>query len=173
MSNKKSWLVPAVLILSSFLGVSSARAENPACYTLASLQGSWAVNADYGVKVAIALGQRYVDGNGNMTGVFVQNAPVVGDPTGARTITTGTQVGVYAVNCDGTGTLTRTVTSSTGVVTSPVDDFIITKAIVQKGQFIAIEIVDVQRTPSVLVPGGLLITRIHTRLPERPGPTQP
>ena len=173
MSNKKSLFVPAALIFTSLLGVSAANAENPPCYTLASLQGSWTLIGNYGANVAIAFGQRYVDGNGNLSGVFVLNGPTAGSTTGERTISTGTQAGTYTVNCDGTGTINRVVTSSLGVVTTQADDFAITAAIVKNGQFIATAIVDAQRTPSALVSGGIFLTRVHTRLPDRPGPTQP
>ncbi len=173
MFNKKSLFVAAVLIFTSVLGVSIANAQNPPCYTLASLQGSWSVIGNYGANVAIAFGQRYVDGNGNMTAVFVLNGPTAGSTTGERTISTGTQAGTYTVNCDGTGTINRVVTSSLGIVTSQVDDFVITAAIVKNGQFIATAIADAVRTPSALVAGGIFLTRVHTRLPDRPGPTQP
>jgi hypothetical protein len=173
MSNEKSWLVPALLVFVSFLGASAANAENPSCYTLASLQGSWALVTTYGDNLAKALGERYIDAGGNMTGVFVLNAPVVGDPNGARTISTGTQAGTYTVNCDGTGVINRTVTSSTGVVATQQDNFIITAAVVKDGQFIATAMTDVEQQPSALVPGGVFVFRNYTSLPDRPGPTQP
>ena len=153
--------------------MSAANAENPPCYTLASLQGSWTLVATYGANVAVAFGQRYLDGNGNLSGVFVLNAPTAGSTTGERTISTGTQAGTVTLNCDGSGTFNRVLTSSLGVVTNQVDDFIITAAIVKNGQFIATAIADAVRTPSALVPGGIFVTRVHTRLPDRPGPTQP
>ena len=56
MFSKKSLFVPAVLIFSSFFGVSAANAQNPTClYTLESLQGSYAIVTNYGANVAIAL----------------------------------------------------------------------------------------------------------------------
>jgi hypothetical protein len=171
--NMKSFVVPAALVFASILGTSTAKAENPACYTLASLQGSWSVVATYGANVAIALGQRYLDGGGNLTGVFTLNAPVVGDPNGARVISTGTQAGTTNVNCDGSGTFNRVLTSSLGIVTNQVDNFIITAGVVKNGQLIATSIADAVQTPSALVPGGIFVTRVHTRLPDRPGPTQP
>ena len=169
----KSIFVPAALLSVSVLGIPAAYAENPSCYTLASLQGSWALVATYGANVAVAFGERVIDANGNLSGVYVLNAPVVGDPNGARAISTGTQVGTVSVNCDGTGTVTRVLTSSTGVVTNQVDNFIITGAIMKKGQLIATSLADAVQTPSALVPGGIFVTRVHTRLPDRPGPTQP
>ncbi len=172
MSNKKSWFVPAVLI---FLGVSAANAQNPACYTQASIQGSWAIVGTYGANIAIALGQRYIDPSGSLTGVYVLNAPTIGDPNGARTISTGTQAGTYTVNCDGTGIVNRTVTSSLGIVTTTVDNFIITGLAVVKNVAIcpATTNTDFQHTPSSLIAGGIFLYRTYTRLPDRPGPTQP
>jgi hypothetical protein len=164
---KKNWVLPAVLISFSFFGVDGLTAAEPQCYTLESLKGSWTTITEYGAKVGVAYAKRTIDENGNMIGVFVQNQPVVGDATGARLMSNGTAAGVYKVNCDGTGTITRTVTSSLGVVTYPVDDFIITKAKIQRGKLVATEILDAQRTPSALVPGGVFVTRIHTRVPDR------
>ncbi len=173
MVNKKSWVVRAALLSFSVFATGTATAAEPQCFTLASLAGSWTSITEYGAKVGVAYAIRTVDAEGNMTGVFVQNQPVVGDPSGARLMSNGTAKGVYKVNCDGTGTVTRTVTSSLGVVTFPVDDFIITKAIVKKKKLIATEILDAQRTPSALVPGGVFVTRIHTRIPNLPEPSTP
>jgi hypothetical protein len=170
MFNKR---LSMTMVFFGLLGVPAANAENPQCYTLASIQGSWAIIGTYGANIAKALGQRYVDGSGTMTGVFVLNAPIVGDPSGARQISTGTQAGTYTVNCDGTGTINRTATSSLGIVSTTVDNFVITQGVVKNGQLIATAIVDTQQTPSALVPGGVFLVREHTRLPDRPGPTQP
>jgi hypothetical protein len=129
MFNKRCLLVQAALVSFGLLGMSAAKADGDAhCYTLASIKSTYAAVATYGANVALALAVRHFDGQGNMTGTFTLNAPVVGSPTGARTIVTGTQVGTYVVNCDGTGTITRALTSSTGVVTTQTDDFVITKA---------------------------------------------
>lgn len=174
MFNKKSLFVPVTLIVTSFLGVSVANAQSPSCpFTLASIQGSYAVLGNYGASVAIALGERQLDGKGNLTGTFVLNEPTAGSTTGARTIVTGTNVGTYTVNCNGTGVITRTVTAN-GVSTPQLDDFIITGAIVQGYQFInnaivwqlvATTIVDAQETPSTIIPGGIFLTRTWTRMP--------
>jgi len=71
------------------------------------------------------------------------NEPTPGATTGARTIVTGTQVGTYTVNCDGTGVITRTLTASNGVTTTQMDDFIIMGAIATISSF----------TPSLLATG--------------------
>ena len=101
-----------------------------------------------------------------MSRTGVLNQPVVGSQTGARTVGTVTSVGTYTVNCNGTGTITRVVTRPDGTKASAVDDFIITQA--EKtagGPAIALTIVDAQRDPSVILPGGVFVTRVHTRLP--------
>src|ERR1035437_857786 len=72
MFNKKSSFVPAALILASFVGVSAANAQDTACpYTLASLQGSYAIVTNYGANIAMALATRSLDGNGNLSGTFL------------------------------------------------------------------------------------------------------
>ena len=84
---------------------------------------------------------------------------------GQRTISTGTQQGFFTVNCDGTGKITRVLTSSTGVVTNQIDDFVVTGAIVKGGRLIATRFEDAVETPSALVAGGIFVTRVQTRVP--------
>jgi hypothetical protein len=166
MFTKKSLFVATACVFCGLLGVSAANAADSQCYTAESVAGSWAVLGTYGANVAWALGERTVAADGGFTGTFLVNAPTVGSPTGARTIITGTQVGTYTVNCDGTGTVTRYLTASSGVVTTQTDDFIITKATVKGGHLIATVISDASEVPSALVPGGIFLTRVHTRLPD-------
>ncbi|MGO9946965.1 MAG: hypothetical protein ACLPWG_08975, partial [Steroidobacteraceae bacterium] len=137
--------------------VSTAKADDDdsQCYTVASLKGTYAVLATYGAKVALALAVRHFDGNGNLTGTFTLNEPTPGSTTGGRTIVTGTQVGTYTVNCDGTGVFTRTLTASTGLVTTQTDDFVITKATRRDHHLLATALEDAQRTPSAIVAGGI------------------
>jgi hypothetical protein len=163
--SRKSLLVPAVLICAGFLGVSSVNAQSPQCYTLASVQGSYALIGNYGANVAIALGTRSYDGNGNLAGTFVVNEPTASSTTGARTIVTGTQAGTYTVNCNGTGQFNRVVTTNTGITATQVDDFVITGAIVIGGQLVATSIVDASEVPSAIVAGGIFLSRVQTRLP--------
>jgi hypothetical protein len=164
MFSKKRFFVPAVLVFTSFLGVSGANAQ--ICFSLASLQGSYAFIGNYGSNIAIAFGTRYLDGNGNLTGAAIINEPTAGSTTGARTIATATQAGTYTVNCDGTGQFNRVLTAADGTKTNQVDDFIITGEIVQDGQLIATTIVDAQQVPSAIVQGGVFLTRVHTRQPD-------
>ena len=64
------------------------------------------------MRDTLALAIRHLDGQDNLTGTFTVNAPDPASTTGGRKIITGTQVGTYTVNCDGTGTFVRTLLSS-------------------------------------------------------------
>lgn len=172
MFNKRL-CTPSALILISFLGASASNADNPPCYDLASLQGQYALIETYGANVAKAFGMRYFDGNGNLTGPFVLNEPTAGSTIGARTIVTGSQTGTYTVNCDGSGVITTMLTTSNGITATQMYDFVITGAIVQDGfggAIIATALVDAQRTPSAIIPGGIFLSRTYKRLPYQPGP---
>jgi hypothetical protein len=165
MFSKKSLFGTAVIIFASFLGASAADAQTSRCYTLSSLRGNYAIVGTYGTNVALTLGIRSYDGNGNLTGTFTTNEPTAGSTTGARTILTGTQTGTYTVNCNGTGQFKRNLTTSNGITATAVDDFVITGAIVQEG-LMATTITDAQETPSAIVPGGVFVTRVQNRLPD-------
>ena len=166
MSYTKRLLVPTALVFIVF-GASAVRADGTRCYTNASLKGTYAAVVTYGANVALALAIRHLDGQGNLTGTFTLNAPDLASTTGGRKIITGTQVGTYTVNCDGTGTFVRTLTSSTGVVATQTDDFLITQAKVEEdGQLLATALEDATRVPSALVPGGLFVFRSYTRRPD-------
>lgn len=165
MLTKKIASLISVLALMLAAGALPAIAQDSLpCFTLASLRGSFAVVGTYGANDAIALGKRQVDNDGNFTGTFVVNKPVAGSTTGERSIVTGTQAGAIAVNCDGTGVITRVLTVA-GVQTTQVDDFVITGAKVKDGDLIATTIVDAQRTPSTIVAGGIFLKRTWTRVP--------
>lgn len=162
---KKLALAAAALAPLLFFGNFATAQDTSHCFDLASLQGDYAIVGTYGANVALALGKRYLDGKGNLTATFLVNKPTPGSTTGDRTLVTGTQVGTYTVNCDGTGVVTRTLIVGT-TQTQQVDDFVITAAIVKNGHKIATTIADAQRTPSAIVAGGIFLTRIYTRLPD-------
>lgn len=167
---KKMVLAVIAASIISFIAVPAAKAD-PQCYTLDSLDGTYAVIGTYGANVAMALGIRNFDGNGNLTSTFVLNEPTAGSTTGARTIITGTQVGTYTINCDGTGVFTRSLTASNGVTATQMDNFTITKAKVVhsrdgKDRLVATALADMQQTPSAIVAGGIFLTRSYTRLPD-------
>jgi hypothetical protein len=165
MKTTSKVLIVAAAIVTWF-GVPAAKADETHCYTVANLKGTYAVVTTYGAHVAVALGLRHFDGEGNLTGTFTLNEPTPGSTTGGRTIVTGTQLGTYTVNCDGTGVITRTVRTSNGVTATQKDDFVITKATIRDDRLIATALEDAQTTSSAIVPGGIFLTRSYTRRPD-------
>ena len=160
-SIRRGLVLPIALVCLCFVGVSFAQ-DGAQCYTLASLQGSYGSVATYGSHVAIGLGTRQFDGNGNLTGSIIVNAPDPASTTGSRKIIPATQAGTYTVNCDGTGVFDRVLTVN-GTMVHQFDDFVIKASTMRDGQLIAAEIEDAQRTPSAIVPGGIFLTRHFTR----------
>lgn len=154
-----------------FLSATTASAQDqPECYTLASLQGSYAIIGHYGAHLAMALTEGQFDGKGNFKSTFIANEPDPTSTTGGRKIVSGSQTGTYTINCDGTGVITRFVKLSNGETGTVVSDFIITQAVRSRwdnGVLIATAVEDAQRTPSFIVPGGIFLPRTYTRLPER------
>jgi hypothetical protein len=170
----KNLVLKVALISCALLGTSSAKAQDhaqwakdkPQCYSLASIKGSYASVATYGANLALGLGVRSFDGNGNFTATFLVNEPDPTSTTGGRKIVTGTQTGTFTVNCDGSGQMIKTTTTSTGVVSTSTDDFVITAAKWIHGQLIATAIQDAQGSPSAIVPGGAFVIHQLTRLPD-------
>ena len=172
MFTNKPKLLSAAAIAAFLLGAGAASAADPQCFTLASLQGNYAVVGNFGSNVAMALAAQNLDGNGNLTRSAIVNQPTTGSTTGARTLTATRNTGTYTVNCDGTGVITRVVTQASGATSTVVDDFMITDAVMKHGIPVATTIVSAQQTPSVVVPGGIFVTFVHTRLPDRAGSAQ-
>jgi hypothetical protein len=165
MINKRFALAPVAMVLMTFGGIVPVHAQAvPACYTVESLQGSFGSTGTYGANLALAIAVRLFDSAGNMTSPFVINQPLAGSTTGERSLLTGTNTATYAVNCDGSGVVTRVATAG-GVQIPAFDDFLITEGAVQNGKLIAMTIVDTQRIPSGLVPGGVFLSRRYTRRP--------
>lgn len=165
MLAKRTACLASPLALLLAMGAVPASAQQQPCFSLASLQGSYSVVGTYGANIAIALAKRYLDADGNLTGTFVVNEPTAGSTTGARTLVTGTQQGTVSINCDGTGVVTRTLTVA-GVQTTQMDDFVVTEARFEGGEWVATTIVDAQRTPSTIVSGGVFLRRTWTRVPD-------
>ena len=176
MINNEKLFVLATLVCSYLFGGPAADAQvpTPACYTLESLKGQYATVGNYGANQAVVLAMSYFDGNGNYKSSFIVNEPTAGSTTGARTIVTGTNAGTYTVNCDGTGVITRTVTASNGLVATQTDDLVITGAFTTLDSvfnpiLLATSVANAPRVSSAIVPGGVLLTRSLTRLPDRAG----
>ena len=170
----KNLVLKVTLVSCALLGTSVAKAQDhaqwaqdhPQCYNLASIKGSYGTVGTYGANVALAVAVRYYDGNGNFTATFIVNEPDPASTTGGRKIVTGTNVGTYTVNCDGTGQTHKTTTTATGISAESTEDFVITAAKVKHGQLIATSIDDAQETPSAIVPGGIFLIHHLTRRPD-------
>jgi hypothetical protein len=162
-------LFTATAICAVFLGTVRANADDQGqqCYTVASLRGSYTIIGHYGANLAIGLVRATLDGKGNFSSTFIVNEPDPASTTGDRKLVSGSQTGTYTINCDGTGVITRVVTLSGGGTGTVVADLVITRAVRSEGgRLIATEVVDAQRTPSFIVPGGVFLTRTYTRLPD-------
>ncbi len=168
MFSQKTLFVTAMLICATFLGITNIHAQDPSCpYTLSSLKGTYAVVNSYGANLAMGLQIETLDGNGNLRRTGILNQPKSGSTTGERTIGTVTSIGTYTVNCNGTGTISRIVTRPDGTTAAALDDLIISQAVQGPGwSGIATVFLDAQRDPSVIIPGGVFVSRVHTRLPE-------
>jgi hypothetical protein len=167
MRMRSCWLAPSIVAIIFFSGAGAANAQNPSAtcpFTLASLNGSYSVIANYGAVVALGMWAETFDGNGHLTRSGVLNEPTPGSTTGQRNTVTVSSTGTYTVNCNGTGTLNRTVTRPDGSTVPEVDDFIITNATRGFGVMVATTIVDAQRVPSAIVSGGIFVTHVHSRL---------
>ncbi len=170
MFSNKTLFITATAFLCSFLGATTASAQSATCYTKESLQGSWAGITFFGSNVAMALVQGTHGAEGRLNRTFTLNIPTAGSTTGERTITTGTTVGTFDVNCDGTGVFTRILTASTGVVSNQFDDFLVTASIEKDGKLIATQITDAGRVPSANVQPPTFASRVLYRRPDpRPG----
>ena len=159
---KNVFVFPLVFCVLLGASVAGAQDKDEQCYTVASFQGSWAVITTFGSNLALGLGERTVDENGAFEGTALVNAPKPGSPIGERTITKVTQNGYFTVSCNGVGTITRVLNGTT----TQIDDFVITKGKVEHGRRVATEIQDAQRVPSAVIPGGIFVIRVHTRLPD-------
>lgn len=164
------YFVAAALCIVSF-GATAASAQdqdNPQCYTVESLKGSYAIIGHYGDHLALALTEGQFDGKGNFTSTFIVNEPDPTSTSGGRKLVSGSQTGTYTINCDGSGVITRFVKLSSGETGTVLSDFIITKAVRSRsdsGVLVATALEDAQETPSFIVPGGVFLTRTYKRLP--------
>jgi len=166
MSIRRNSIALGACLVLGLAGAPAVSAQSPLCYTVESLQGTFGTIGTDGSKMAIAFGVREHDAQGNLVGIFTNNQPVVGSATGARTITTGVNRGSMTVNCDGTGVVARVATLGDGSTSIGYDDLLITESVVQNGKLVATAFEDAQRVPSASVPGGIFLTRKHTRRPD-------
>ena len=136
-------------------------------YTNASVKGKWAVTTITGANNAASIGLLTADENGAFTGSGILNAPGLFMPRRERIETTFS--GTYDVNPDGSGTLTNTFTTNTGMSVTIHMDVIVTKAEVVDGVKVATELAGFYQEPGTfMLEGklGLMTTFTATRLPD-------
>ena len=159
LEQRKTFLLAACLITLCASRIGSA-AECKG-YTLASIEGEYAVVGMYAGELAGLIGVSKTDKNGNVEGSAVVNLP--GAST-TRQVVPISWTGVQTINADGTGTIFLTVIlpNTTQIVTQ---DFVITKAVSISGVRKANELRTMQREPSGLI-AGEFISDVLTRRPD-------
>jgi hypothetical protein len=162
---KASHIILAALLLSPIVagqhGAVAAQ-ERRDEWSLASLQGEFALVGTYGANAARLLGTYAVDDQGNYSGSARINLP---GPAGQRVLVDITFEGTSTIEPDGTGTTSSTVTLPNGAKLQTSTDFVITKSTRVRGIRVATEVASAQREPSVVV-GGEFITFLATRRSE-------
>ncbi len=136
-------------------------------YTNASVKGKWAVTTITGANNAASINLVTADENGALTGSGILNVPGLFMPRRERIETTFS--GTYDVNPDGTGTMTNTFTTNTGLTATVHLDVIVTKAEVVDGVKVAMEMAGFYQEPGTfMLEGkfGLMTTFTITRLPD-------
>lgn len=164
---------PIIAVLSSFaawgatpaLIAQSAAAGALHEYSVASIQGDYAVVNHYGANLALGIGTTQFDGTGTLRGSLLLNRPT---STGARELVPLTSVGTYSVNADGTGTIILAVTLPGGTIRTATEDFVITRTKWIRGALVATEIIDEQREPSLVLGNGVFVTQDYARRGEEP-----
>ena len=132
-------------------------------FTNASFIGSYAHTAAVGTNVAV-VGICSADGAGNFScPTMKRNRP--GTET-ERTLDTLSIVGTYALNADGSGSLSETLTFADGNTAQVNSDIVVTSAVTSEdGTPIATSIDAVQQEPPA-GSGGALLTSSFFRLPD-------
>ena len=144
-----------VLLLSPMASHSQPR------FNLKSLQGDYAVVNHYGANLALGIGSTHFDGDGNISeGTLLLNRPT---STGTRELVSLTSRGTYSVNEDGSGTIILEVTLPDGTIRTATEDFVITRNMWVRGQPVAVEVIDEQREPSLVLGNGVFVTQTYTR----------
>jgi hypothetical protein len=159
---KTSHIVLAVLLLLPTVPgqhVAVAAQEQRDEWSLATLNGEFALVGTYGANVARLLGTYVVDGQGNLSGSGRINLP---GPGGQRVIVDISFEGTYTVEADGTGTTSLMVTLPGGATLQTTTDFVVTKSTRLRGVRVATEIASAQREPSTVL-GGAFVTFVSTR----------
>ena len=168
------FLVLVPFLLGSGPDHESARKDPPAGYTLASVQGTYALSYVFTAfkdNDSAALGLARFDGQGRFEGSFIQNwpGPVCRLPADTRCVAPGTNVGTYTMNEDGIGHITLTNTFSghdPGAGTTQLSfDGVVTQARAGRASRLATEIFNIQAERSFVQSIGGLASGVAKRLP--------
>ena len=157
----KAIAIGALLLCPILSHGQNASAEIAPVFNLGSLEGDYAVINHYGANLALGIGTVHFDGAGNLLrGTLLLNRPT---STGTRELVSLTSAGTYTMNEDGRGTIFLEVTLPDGTIRAATEDFVITRTVWIRGQTVALEIVDEQREPSLVLGNGVFVTQTYTR----------
>jgi hypothetical protein len=108
----------------------------------------------------------FMDGNGNITGSGITNAPAL--LSFRRNVIPGTFSGTYDINPDGTGTFTLTVTIGDGLSSTEHINMVVMRAEVVDGIKLITEGfgASLEGTKPILGKPGGMVTFTATRLPD-------
>ncbi len=158
--------LPLALLLASAIAgpltVSAQNRDHDQPYSLASLDGEFALVGTYTGGIARQLGIVHIN-RGDVTGFLRVNVP--GSTPTQRVVVYLTFAGNVTVAEDGTGVVTVTVTYPDQSLHPATLDLLITKAREDRGAKIATEMATMQRETPALSPGSLIVATL-TRRPE-------
>jgi hypothetical protein len=153
-------LVAAAAILITAVPAISAEESDKNIYTLASLQGDYALVGVYGSDVARLNGVFTADGNGSLSGSAQINAPGSG---GQRVLVAVSFAGTYTITPDGLGVIAVTIALPNGATTPATIDLLLTKLAKIRGTSVAVEATTMQREPSSIVGGEFIAHTVFRR----------
>jgi hypothetical protein len=153
-------LLTAAAILITAVPAISAEERDRNIYTLATLQGDYALVGVYGSNAARLNGVFRADGNGSLSGAAQINAPGSG---GARVLVGVSFAGTYTVTQDGLGVIAVTITLPNGTTTPATIDLLLTKLAKIRGTSVAVEATTMQREPSSIVGGEFIAHTLFRR----------
>ncbi len=153
-------LLAVATILITAVPAVSAEESDKNVYTLASLQGDYALVGLYGSNVARLNGVFRADGNGGLSGTAQINAPGSG---GQRVLVAVSFAGTYTVTPEGLGVIAVTISLPNGATTPATIDLLLTKLERIRGTSVAVEATTMQRELSSIVGGEFITHAIFRR----------
>ena len=146
-------LLAAAVILLTAVPAAFGEESDKDIYTLASLQGDYALVGVYGSNVARLNGVFRADGKGSLSGAARINAPGSG---GQRVLVGVSFAGTYTITPDGVGVIAVNIALPNGATTAATIDLVLTKVTKIRGTSVAVEGSTMQREPSSIVGGEFI-----------------